>query len=263
MACFGCRLKTNPYTRFCRIRHSGRPREGLGARHHLSLVFGGAPGRVRPAGSREPAGRAWGPYEWPNDRPGTDRHRQGESHLPAAARQAGAGARRRVAGGASRANSSPCSAPPAAVNPRCFIWSAAFCRSRPAASWSRASRSQRPAPIAASSFSTLRCSRGKPCAATSSTGSNGKACRAPNARQRAQALHRPRRAARFRGQLPVAAVRRHETAHRDRPHARLRSQHPADGRAVRRARRANPRADADRTAQHLAAHAEDRYLCHP
>ena len=39
--------------------------------------------------------------------------------------------------------------------------------------------------------------------------------------QRAQSLHRPCRPARLRGQLPVSAVRRHETAHRDRPHTGL------------------------------------------
>ena len=49
---------------------------------------------------------------------------------------------------------------------------------------------------------------------------------------------------RLRGQLSVAALRRHEAAHRARPHARLRSEHPADGRAVRRARRADPPSDA-------------------
>ena len=68
---------------------------------------------------------------------------------------------------------------------------------------------------------------------------------------------------RLRGQLPVAAVRRHETAHSDRPYARLRSQYPADGRTVRRARRTNPFADADRIAQHLATHTKDRYFRHP
>ena len=40
-------------------------------------------------------------------------------------------------------------------------------------------------------------------------------------------------------------------------------QHPADGRAVRRARRADPRADAGRAAGHLAALAQDRDLRHP
>ncbi len=40
-------------------------------------------------------------------------------------------------------------------------------------------------------------------------------------------------------------------------------ENPADGRAVRRARRADPRADAERTAAHLAAHAEDGDLRHP
>ena len=76
-------------------------------------------------------------------------------------------------------------------------------------------------------------------------------------------VHRSGRALRLRGQLSVAALRRHEAAHRDRPHAGLRSEHPADGRAVRRARRADPPPDAGRAAAHLAAHAEDRDLRHP
>ena len=81
--------------------------------------------------------------------------------------------------------------------------------------------------------------------------------------KRAQALHRSGRAVRLRGQLPVAALRRHEAAHRDRPHARVRSGNPADGRAVRRARRADPQPDAERAARHLGAHAEDRDLRDP
>ena len=64
--------------------------------------------------------------------------------------------------------------------------------------------------------------------------------------KRAQRVHRAGRALRLRGQLPLATLRRHEAAHRDRAHARLRSENPADGRAVRRARRADPRPDAER-----------------
>src|SRR5262245_53203513 len=73
-------------------------------------------------------------------------------------------------------------------------------------------------------------------------------------------LHRSGRADRLRGQLSFAAFRRHAPAHRARPHARLRPENPADGRAVRRARRPDPRPHAVRAAQHLAAHAEDRDL---
>ncbi len=76
-------------------------------------------------------------------------------------------------------------------------------------------------------------------------------------------LHRSRRPQGFRGQLSVAALRRHEAAHRDRAHARLRSGDPAHGRAVRRARRADPQPDAGGAARHLAAHAQDRDLRHP
>src|SRR5262249_42289112 len=73
-------------------------------------------------------------------------------------------------------------------------------------------------------------------------------------------LHRSGRAQRLRGQLSIAAFRRHAPAHRARPHARLRPENPADGRAVRRARRPDPRPHAVRAAQHLAAHAQDSDL---
>ncbi len=76
-------------------------------------------------------------------------------------------------------------------------------------------------------------------------------------------LYRSGRPEGLRGQLSVAALRRHEAAHRDRAHARLRSGDPADGRAVRRARRADPQPDAGGAAAHLAAHAQDRDLRHP
>ena len=66
-------------------------------------------------------------------------------------------------------------------------------------------------------------------------------------RERARAvLHRSGRPDRLRGQLSVATVRRHEAAHGARSHARLRPEHSVDGRAVRRARRADPAPDADR-----------------
>src|SRR5262249_30677882 len=63
-------------------------------------------------------------------------------------------------------------------------------------------------------------------------------------------------------QLSVAALGRHEAAHRDRAHARIRSLDPADGRAIRRPRRADAQPDAGRAAWHLAAHAQDRDLRH-
>ena len=65
------------------------------------------------------------------------------------------------------------------------------------------------------------------------------------AREARAGLHRAGRPHRLRGQLSLAALRRHEAAHRDRAHARLRSEDPADGRAVRRARRADARPDAE------------------
>src|SRR4051812_380124 len=52
-----------------------------------------------------------------------------------------------------------------------------------------------------------------------------------------EALHRPRRAHRIRKPLSSRTLRRHAPARRDRAHARFRAEDPADGRAVRRARR--------------------------
>src|SRR5262249_7774163 len=76
-------------------------------------------------------------------------------------------------------------------------------------------------------------------------------------------LHGCGRAERLRGQLSFAALGRDAPAHCARPHARLRSENPADGRAVRGARCPDPRPHAVRTAQHLAAHAEDGDLRDP
>ena len=68
---------------------------------------------------------------------------------------------------------------------------------------------------------------------------------------------------RLRGQLSLAALGRHEAARGDRPDAGDRSADPADGRAVRRARRADPQPDAGGAARDLAALAQDRDLRHP
>ena len=86
---------------------------------------------------------------------------------------------------------------------------------------------------------------------------------ARGARTAGAGLHRPRRPHGLRGQLSLAALRRHEATHRDRPHARLRSPHAADGRAVRRARRPDPQPDAGRAARDLGEDAQDRDLRHP
>ena len=51
-----------------------------------------------------------------------------------------------------------------------------------------------------------------------------------------------RRPHRFREPLPGRAVGRHAPARRHRPHAGVRADHPADGRAVRQPRRADPAA---------------------
>src|SRR5262249_14951029 len=75
-------------------------------------------------------------------------------------------------------------------------------------------------------------------------------------------VHRFGRAHRFRGQLSRAAFRRHAPAYGTRAYARLRPENPADGRAIRRARCPDPRADASGAAQHLATQPQDRALRH-
>jgi NitT/TauT family transport system ATP-binding protein len=59
------------------------------------------------------------------------------------------------------------------------------------------------------------------------------------ARSTRRALRQARRPVGLRAPLSVGAVGRHAPARRDRAHARLRAEDPADGRAVRRARRAD------------------------
>ncbi len=76
----------------------------------------------------------------------------------------------------------------------------------------------------------------------------GSAARA-DARGRAA---RDGRARRLRRPLPRPALRRHAAARRDRPVARRAAAAAAHGRAVRRARRDDPREDADRARAHLA-----------
>ena len=71
---------------------------------------------------------------------------------------------------------------------------------------------------------------------------------------RARALRRP---------LSEPAFRRHEAARGDRARACQQRQHALDGRAVRRARRAHPRAAPARAAADLVAHRRHRDLRHP
>src|SRR6267143_2116150 len=74
---------------------------------------------------------------------------------------------------------------------------------------------------------------------------------------------RPARPARLRGEVSARAVGRHAAASRHRPRPRHRHAHRADGRTLRRPRRADPRADGGVAARHLAAHAQDGRLRHP
>ena len=72
-----------------------------------------------------------------------------------------------------------------------------------------------------------------------------------------------RRAAGLREQVPLRTVRRHAAARRHRAGAGARSEASADGRAVRRARRAHPREDERRAAAHLACAAARPWCSSP
>ena len=63
--------------------------------------------------------------------------------------------------------------------------------------------------------------------------------------------------------LPGGTVRRHAPARRDRPRAGDPAEDPADGRALRRARRDHPRQAQRGTAAHLAGDRDDDHLRHP
>ena len=64
-------------------------------------------------------------------------------------------------------------------------------------------------------------------------------------------------------QISLRALRRHAAARRDRARADPRSQADPDGRAVRRARRADAREDEPRAAAHLAGGRQDHRVRHP
>ena len=85
-----------------------------------------------------------------------------------------------------------------------------------------------------------------------------KAARSPRPRPA-----QPGRARRLRRQISAAIVRRHAAAHRDRPRLHPRSQADPDGRAVRRARRADPRTDEPRNAADLARKRQDHPVRDP
>ena len=79
-------------------------------------------------------------------------------------------------------------------------------------------------------------------------------------RARADRLGRP---GRLRVEVPLGALRRHAPARLHLPRADPRPAAAADGRAVRRARRADARAAAGRPAAHLAELAQDGAVRHP
>ena len=108
---------------------------------------------------------------------------------------------------------------------------------------------RRPGRTAASCSSISRCFPGRPCATTCSTAWSAQGMPRAEREARAQDFIDLVGLTGFEDSYPVAALRRHEAARRDRAHARHRPEHPADGRAVRRARRADPQPDAGRAAR--------------
>ena len=82
-------------------------------------------------------------------------------------------------------------------------------------------------------------------------------------RERAQRVPGAGRPDRVRRPVPARAVRRHEAAGGDRPQPGVRPGGAADGRAVRRAGRADPRVAAGRAAAHLGARPARRSCSSP
>src|SRR5215831_2368621 len=80
---------------------------------------------------------------------------------------------------------------------------------------------------------------------------------------RGRPLSRPHRAHPLRPLLSAPAFGRHAPARRHRARVRQRSAHPADGRAVQRARRAKQAAAAGRASPHLGRGQEDGGVHHP
>ena len=130
---------------------------------------------------------------------------------------------------------------------------------RAARSRSTASRPRGPASTATTGWSSRRrsCSTGGRSRTTSSCRSRSWAGTRPAGERAGEGDARARRAGRLHAAHPVPAVGRHAAAGRDRPGARVRAGDPAHGRAVRRARRDDPRADERRGAPDLGADRHD------
>ena len=88
------------------------------------------------------------------------------------------------------------------------------------------------------------CCRGRRCTRTPPSGCRWRACRAPHIKERGRALSGAGRPHRLRAPLSLSALGRHAAAGRAGAGAGDQSRDPADGRAVRRARRADPRGPA-------------------
>ena len=117
-------------------------------------------------------------------------------------------------------------------------------------STSTASRRGRPASTATTAWSSRRrcCWTGGRSRRTSSCRSRSWASEGRARAARPRAARRSSSSSDFARPLPVAAVGRHAAARRDRPGAGVRPEAPAHGRAVRRARRDDPRAHEPRAA---------------
>ena len=130
---------------------------------------------------------------------------------------------------------------------------------------STASRRTRRASTATTGWSSRRrsCSTGGRSRTTSGCRSSSWAwIDAASATQRVQEMLELVELTDFAAPLPVPAVGRHAAAGRDRPGPGVRARPAAHGRAVRRARRDDTRADEQRGAAHLAADRHDDRLRH-
>ena len=105
--------------------------------------------------------------------------------------------------------------------------------------------------------SSSACCRGARCARMSPSGSSCAARRATEIAPHRRRAAGAGRARRLGGSLCRRAVGRHAAARRPRPRLRHRRRHPADGRALLRARSADPRQAAGRAARSAGEGAED------
>ena len=115
----------------------------------------------------------------------------------------------------------------------------------------------------ASSSRRRACFPGSPRSTTSSFPLSLRGTPREERRRRSQAMLSAGRPRGLRRALPARAVGRHEAARVDRPRPGAGPAGAADGRAVRRARRADAHDHGPRAAAHLVDHAQDGGVHHP